>query len=129
VFTIYESDAKPMNSGIAATFKNTFSDITKSNKFIYTQKEDDFIDFKREPLIPYQCSRKGPYYARADVNGDKLEDVFVGGAAGFEGKLMLQNTDGSFTEKKQPVFIADKKYEDMVLFFLMQMEMAIWICM
>ncbi|MBK6379120.1 MAG: VCBS repeat-containing protein [Chitinophagaceae bacterium] len=118
VLTIYESDAKTTGATIAAGSKNKFTDISKAGKLTYTQKENDFIDFKREPLIPYKCSRKGPYYAKADVNGDKQEDIFIGGAAGTEGKLMLQNANGSFTEKKQAVFAAAKNQEDMsALFF------------
>src|SRR6185436_18855960 len=71
-----------------------------------------------EPLIPYKCSRKGPYFAKADINGDGREDLYIGGAAGFEGKLMIQAANGSFAEKKQAAFMADKKYEDMsALFF------------
>lgn len=118
VFVVYESGAKPMATAITANSKNTFIDISNTGKLTYTQKENDFIDFKREPLIPYKCSRKGPYYAKADVNGDKLEDLFIGGAAGSEGKLMLQNATGSFTEKKQAAFTAAISQEDMsALFF------------
>jgi len=113
VLTLYESNAVADNSPPVAKTKNIFKDITSGGKLKYTQTENDFIDFKREPLIPYRCSRKGPYYAKADVNGDKLEDIFIGGAAGFEAKLMIQNANGSFTEKKQAAFAADKKKEDM----------------
>ncbi len=113
VLTIYESDAKNTGPAVVAKPLITFTDISKTGKLRYTQEEDDFIDFKREPLIPYKCSRKGPYYAKADVNGDKLEDLYIGGAAGFQGKLMIQNASGSFTEQKQPDFIADKNFEDM----------------
>lgn len=118
VLTIYESDAKIINTSIAAKLKIHFTDISKTGKLNYTQTENDFIDFKREPLIPYKCSRKGPYYTKADVNGDGREDIYIGGSAGSEGKLMLQNMNGSFTEKKVAAFEADKKYEDMgALFF------------
>lgn len=118
VLTVYESNAASNNVTIAAKANNIFKDITTEGKLRYTQTENDFIDFKREPLIPYRCSRKGPYYAKADVNGDKLEDIFIGAAAGFEGKLMMQNANGSFTEKKQAVFTAAKNQEDMgALFF------------
>ena len=113
VLDLYESNALATNSTPVAKTNNIFKDITSEGKLKYTQTENDFIDFKREPLIPYRCSRKGPYYAQADVNGDKLEDLFIGSASGFEGKLMIQNTNGSFTEKKQVAFAADKKQEDM----------------
>ena len=117
VLTLYESDATAISSTIAEKKTSLFKETTKENKFLYTQKENDYIDFKREPLIPYKCSRKGPYYAMADVNGDGREDIFIGGAAGVEGQLMIQNTDGSFTSKKQPAFDADKNYEDMAAVF------------
>ncbi|MEI9955377.1 MAG: VCBS repeat-containing protein [Ferruginibacter sp.] len=90
-----------------------FTDISNQGKLKYTQTEDDYIDFKREPLIPYKCSRKGPYYATADVNGDGKPDIYIGGAAGIEGKLMIQNVNGSFAEKKIAAFTVDKAYEDM----------------
>jgi hypothetical protein len=115
---IYESDAKATVAYIAAASEFKFTGADKAGIITYKQQENDFIDFKREPLIPYKCSRKGPYYAKADVNGDKLEDLFIGGAAGTEGKIMLQNATGSFTEKKQPVFSTAKNQEDMgSLFF------------
>lgn len=117
VLTVFESNAQQIQTA-PPVVKTLFTDITAQNKFSYTQKENDYIDFKREPLIPYKCSRKGPYYANADVNGDGKEDVYVGGAAGTPGALMLQGINGVFTEKKLPAFTADKAYEDMgALFF------------
>ncbi len=115
--TVYESDAVNMNTSIAVKKKTGFKDITKDGKLKYAQLENDFIDFKREPLIPYKCSRKGPYFTKADVNADGMEDIFIGGAAGYEAKLMIQNTTGSFIEKKQTAFTADKRFEDMSSLF------------
>ena len=108
---VYESDAVQQVQ-TALPVKPIFSEAKAKTKLNYDHVENAFIDFKREPLIPYQCSRKGPYYAKVDVNGDKVEDVYIGGSAGNEKKLMLQNAGGSFVEKKQPSFTADKKYED-----------------
>jgi hypothetical protein len=113
----YEEDAKTEVKQATST-KPIFTEIKTTAKVNYTHTENDFIDFKREPLIPYKCSRKGPYYSKADVNGDKLEDIFIGGSAGTSGKLFLQNANGSFTENKQPIFEKDKTLEDNgVLFF------------
>ena len=111
VITVYESDGK-ISPASKPAVKPLFADRSDQQKFNYTHKEDEFIDFKREPLIPYRCSRKGPYYAKADVNGDRLDDIFIGGSAGNEGKLMIQNGDGSFSEKKQAAFTTDKNFED-----------------
>jgi hypothetical protein len=111
VLALFESDAITV-SRTTAKQNFEFSEATSSKKFSYAHTENDFIDFKREPLIPYKCSRKGPYYAKADVNGDGREDIYIGGAAGSEGILMLQNADGSFTKKSQPAFTKDKALED-----------------
>ena len=115
---IYESNAVAASTTVAISQTVSFKDISKTGKMNFVQRENDFIDFKREPLIPYKCSRKGPYFTKADVSGDGLEDLFIGGAAGFEGKLMIQAVNGSFSEKKQAAFTTDKNFEDMsALFF------------
>jgi hypothetical protein len=112
VLTVYETDATQMQTALIRK-QPVFTDVTAQNKFKYLQTENDYIDFKREPLIPYKCSRKGPYYAMADVNGDGKADMYIGGAAGTPGTLMIQGAAGQFTEKKAAAFTADKMYEDM----------------
>lgn len=114
--TVLEQDARPQ--GGTPPRRGIFKDISKGPVFRYRQNENDYIDFKREPLIPYRCSRKGPYHAQADVNGDGLQDVYIGGAAGFSGKLMIQNATGAFVEKPTTAFTTDKKYEDMSALFV-----------
>jgi hypothetical protein len=73
-----------------------FTDITASAGITFHHHENDFIDFKDEPLLPYQLSREGPALAHADVNGDGLEDLYFGGAIGQAGQLFLQTKDGRF---------------------------------
>ena len=115
---IFYEDEANLTTPSAIKQSTVFTEINSPTKFNYTHTENDYIDFKREPLIPYKCSRKGPYTTKADVNGDKLEDLFIGGSVGTSGKLFLQTTTGSFTESKQLVFEKDKVLEDNgVLFF------------
>ena len=52
--------------------------------------EDDYIDFYYERNIPEMLSREGPKAAVGDVNGDGLEDIYIGGTAGQPGQLYLQ---------------------------------------
>lgn len=46
----------------------------------FVHKENDFIEFLSEPLIPHMTSSEGPTIAVADFNGDGNDDFFVGGA-------------------------------------------------
>ena len=64
-------------------------------------------DFSRQPLLTYMPSICGPVMACADVNGDKLEDLYVGGVKDNPGKLFLQSADGSFRISPDFIFAQD----------------------
>jgi hypothetical protein len=79
--------------------------------------EDDYIDFYYERNLPEMLSREGPHIAKGDVNGDELEDVYIGGSKNQAGQLYLQTAKG-FIKKPQEVFNQYKDFEDVaVLFF------------
>ena len=81
-------------------------------------QEDDYVDFYHEANIPELLSRQGPKSAIGDVNGDKLDDVFIGGASGQPGQLYLQTKDGHFKKKPEPAIDMYSNFEDIaVLFF------------
>ena len=77
-----------------------------------SHRENDFEDFNRERLLPRRYSRPGPTLAVADVNGDGLEDFFMGGARGQAGAIFFQNKNGSFTSAQQPALNTDAASED-----------------
>jgi hypothetical protein len=85
----------------------------------YKHQEKAFVDYSVQPLLPHMLSRQGPPLAVGDVTGNGLDDVFIGGSAGFPGTLFMQRKDGSFIEStQQQPWIADKDYEDWgALFF------------
>lgn len=75
-------------------------------------------DFKRQPLMVNPLSFAGPSMAKADINGDGLEDIFIGGSNGQAGKIYLQHKNGSFTLKLEPALESDRKSTDAdALFF------------
>ncbi|HRG78054.1 MAG TPA: VCBS repeat-containing protein [Cyclobacteriaceae bacterium] len=78
----------------------------------FKHKENSFTAFEVERLIPHMLSTQGPKISVADVTGDKLDDLFIGGAKGQSGTLFIQGTSGNFSEQNQKVFQADSTAED-----------------
>ncbi|MEO7311723.1 MAG: FG-GAP-like repeat-containing protein [Chitinophagaceae bacterium] len=77
--------------------------------------EDDVNDFYVERNIPRMLSREGPKAATGDVNGDGLEDVFVGGTVGHPAQLYLQASEGKFVKKEQKVLQQFTDFEDVAV--------------
>ncbi|MEI7581318.1 FG-GAP-like repeat-containing protein [Runella sp.] len=92
--------------------KPLFENVSAQYPIDFTHKENDYYDFTREPLMPFKISTEGPKMAVGDVNGDKLEDFYVGGPKYQAGKLFLQKPDGQFAESKQAAFLSDTLCED-----------------
>lgn len=78
--------------------------------------EDNHVDFYTERNLPLMLSREGPRAAVADVNGDRLDDVYIGGAAGQAGQLYVQTANG-FVKSKQPAFELMAAFEDVAVTF------------
>ena len=117
VLQLEEKDAMGSHTPAGQTGR-LFTDITKTSGLNFTHRENDFIDFKEEVLLPYQLSREGPALAKGDVNGDKLEDIYLGGAIGQAGQLFLQTKDGKFMPAPGQPWLADTVHEQVnALFF------------
>jgi hypothetical protein len=62
----------------------------------YKHQQKDIIDFNIQRTIPHKFSQFGPTLAVGDVNGDALDDIYVGGSTGLSGQFFIQNSSGQF---------------------------------
>ncbi len=84
-----------------------------------THKENEYLDFDRERLIPHLLSNEGPKMAVADINGDGLEDFVVGASKHDTTKVFLQTSNGKFFQfAKQTAFVNDEAFEDEGMAFI-----------
>jgi hypothetical protein len=79
--------------------------------------EDDHVDFYAERIIPRILSQEGPKAASADINGDGLADLFIGGANNKGSQIYLQTSNGDFKPKPQTAFTPFVSYEDVAAVF------------
>tara|TARA_R110002167_G_scaffold361848_3_gene580499 strand:- start:1559 stop:4876 length:3318 start_codon:yes stop_codon:yes gene_type:complete len=113
VLTLKATDAtKEGIKNNESVHKFYFADVTEDSLIRYRHLENNFIDFKREQLLPHKLSTQGPKIAKGDINNDGLEDIFIGGAKQSEGQLYVQTKSGSFSLLNTIVFVEDNVSED-----------------
>ena len=78
----------------------------------YTHQENDFNDYSLQLLLPQKQATKGTKITVADVNGDNLDDFFVGNAQNAPAALYVQDKDGTFKATNLALWEKHAKYED-----------------
>ncbi len=96
---------KPASSGQALWL----TEMTEELRIDYQHTDPKYNDFSRQYLLPHKLSDQGPGIAVGDVNGDGLEDFFVGGAYEHSGAFFYQKPDGTFRKK---ALTTQEKYEE-----------------
>lgn len=79
----------------------------------FVQLENEFVDFDRDRLIYHMVSTEGPRMSKGDINGDGLEDFYIGGPKGQAGALFVQRSNGTFMRTNQSLLEKEKGSEDM----------------
>lgn len=117
----YDKNAKSFDFASLKPSKQhsvNFSDVTEETGIDFQHIENEFVEFKRERLMPHVVSSEGPALAVGDVNGDGLEDFFIGNSKRENSALYLQEKNGTFTRNHSPLLHMDSTYEDVSAVFV-----------
>lgn len=97
--------------------KKMFEKVTDNLGIDFRHVEDNYSDFDRQKLIPYQISDRGPAVAIGDINNDGKNDIFFGASKYKAPKVFIQ-TDSIYVEKKIPEIAKDSIKEDVAAIIL-----------
>jgi hypothetical protein len=76
-----------------------FNNVTKSIGINYKHKDFDLIDFNIQSVLPHKFSEYCPSLASADIDGNGLDDIVIGGTSLNPAQVFLQQKNGSFLQK------------------------------
>ncbi|WP_215223136.1 VCBS repeat-containing protein [Echinicola shivajiensis] len=118
VLDIKDADKKS-NEDLSPSWEieEMLEDATQASGIDFVHQENEYVDFKNERLLHQQLSKLGPKIGTGDVNGDGVEDVFIGGAAGQSGQLFLSNVSGQYKKAASQPWNEDKQSEDLGMAF------------
>ncbi|WP_420320528.1 VCBS repeat-containing protein [Flagellimonas sp.] len=110
--TLSPQNTKPFDyDSLKPNNPTLFRQMNEALGIDFVHKEDNYVDFNREKLIPYKASDRGPALAIGDINNDGKEDIFIGGSKFISSQIFVQK-DSAFVQLDFPEIMKDSIKEN-----------------
>ena len=109
--------ATAIKTGIVVLKENKNTRSVDQGILNFTHKENGFVDFNQERLLPQMFSNEGPVIIKADLNGDEQPDFFFGGAKDQASELWLSDGE-KYSSSSKIEFEKDAMSEDTKALFM-----------
>jgi len=117
---VYHADADMVSTKMKKpTDQALFQNANTAYGINYKPTETDFADYNIQRTLPHKLSQYGPGIAVGDIDGDGLDDFYLGGSSDHPGVFFMQDKKAKFTLDSTRLVVKDDiLYEDMgVLLF------------
>ncbi|TLV02089.1 VCBS repeat-containing protein [Dyadobacter luticola] len=104
-----QKDASSPPTGKPKKLSPIFTEVSQEHGLDFTHIENQHYDVAAQILSPQTYATMGPTMSVGDIDGNSLEDLFIGGAAGIPAVYFLQQGNGRFVKK---AFFLDLACED-----------------
>jgi hypothetical protein len=81
------------------TSRALFHNATKAVGINHEHRDHELVDFNIQSILPHKFSEYAPALAAADLDGNGLDDMVVGGNAAYPAQFFLQQSNGSFIQR------------------------------
>jgi hypothetical protein len=111
--TINHADQHHIHEKAPLQSSALFHNVTESSGIHYAHRDYDFVDFNIQSILPHKFSEYSPALASADIDGNGLDDMVIGGNSPNPAQVFLQQPNGSFVQKElYPAKHASGNYRD-----------------
>lgn len=101
-YTVTEPSRVAPPEGPAQETVALFEEVSQSGNLSWVAREEAIDEIAQQRLLPTRFNRRGPSVTVGDINGDRKDDILMGGTTRDETRILFGSAAGRYAELKLP---------------------------